>query len=263
LTFGGLDTQMANHRQVQALRARAANDDAHVGLVVDYPQQRHVAKLRVRVAVHLAGEYELAVAKRLHFEAGTIGIDSRKSHFAAELCLELRTHAGVVRHVGNLGIVQYSYHRLPGAVADQRLEQAGGIGSAAGTRIVLRVGEHHRPVRIIAHRAQHRFVRREGFEAKVRLIVEHLLVKRVGGRFDRIGVHAIGNHRGAAFGDVRRRKPGRKIDVTHSGAQADAVERRIDRLAGFEIGALRGQRKQERNLAHRLVQRIAGKQRLE
>jgi hypothetical protein len=68
---------------------------------------------------------------------------------------------------------------------------------------------------------------------KIRLGIDHLPVKRIGSRLDGFGVHAIGNHRGAAFGDIGRRKAAGEIDIVEARDLADGI------VSGNRNGILR------------------------
>jgi len=59
---------------------------------------------------------------------------------------------------GDLCIVKDGNNRHVRTVSYQRLEQPGGIGGSARTRVILGIGKYHRFVRKIIHCMQYGFI---------------------------------------------------------------------------------------------------------
>ena len=72
--FGGFETDVTDHRQVQALRSRTTKDAAHFGIFIVDTQQRHVARDHMKFLVGRFGFFVIEEA------AGLLGVDPGKAH---------------------------------------------------------------------------------------------------------------------------------------------------------------------------------------
>ena len=140
---------------------------------------------------------------------------------------------------------------------NERLQEPGRIRGAAAARVVLGIRDHHRALRSTRHldrtrdaffRAHHRF----GELRLLRLdLAQHPVCSAVGGRLG----PGMGDHRGAAPVEVRRREPGEvgKVDQI----ALDDARARDHALGGLYQRALPIERDQERRLAQRASGRSA------
>ena len=166
-----------------------------------------------------------------------------------------------MRGLGRFRIDDDADRGVGGAIADQRAQHAGGVGVAAGAGIILGIGNDNRLAgkSCRLHRKPHAIIGREDAAVEIAFMAGDERGDPVRGRI-RVGLGpAIGEHARAAVGEIGGRKTRRERQRRHRVALKRG-EFCVNALAGFVIGALPGDRNQERDLPERLGETMFGAQ---
>ncbi len=245
-----LDAHEAVHLLVGELRLLAGNHDPHA----PDAQTGGRAEVHPGAAIERTGAGELAIREALDGEAAVEGRVAGDTRLAADPDLQRAALAHRVRRAGGLGVCDEAEGSPLRTRRTKRAKHSRRIGIAAGARVVLGVGNHHRAVRAAGdgHRATHPFLGKAGVDLEGRLPGRDVLREALDGRFGRFTIRAVGEDDGAAFGKVRGRKARREGD----GPDALALVARqlsVDARHGFEHRALRTERDEKRQAPHRHV----------